>query len=84
MSRAIPRRSRAASASSAASSAVTSVGWGTRVRVVRSKVAPAGSMCSTTPLARIGTERFASWALVTMLAGSITVTDPRPITRSTS
>jgi hypothetical protein len=61
MSRAIWRRSWLASAISSASAASwTRVFAGTRVRVVRSKEEPAGSTCSTTPLASSGVDRLAS------------------------
>ena len=47
---------------------------------MRSKRAPCGSTCSTTPLASSGAERLASKALVVMLRGSMIVTAPRPTT----
>ena len=46
------------------------------MRDVRSYDDPAGSTCSTTPLASRGEERLASWALDTMWAGSMIVTAP--------
>ena len=76
MSRASWRRSCPASAISAASSAVDLRGCGDQGARGQVERRPAGSMCSITPLASSGAERLASYALVTMRAGSKIVTAP--------